>query len=346
MRIENVTSLSRLEELRGEWEALWSRVRHTTPFQSPAWLIPWLSELASGAELRFVCAFTAGALVGLVPLVFVEEGGVVRATLAGAGISDYVDVLVDPRFEADVLPLLEYELSDAAAVTGWLDVPNLPSWSAVRRVSGFGPRFSVRTSESCPVVSVGDDYDRYFSGLPSWLRRNVRQGARKLSRLGAVRWEIARIDDATELVGALFELHAARWQTKRETGVLVDGPVQAFHRRAAPELVKQGTLRLHALRLDDRVVGVMHVLAGARAYQYVSGFDPSLSEYGPGNLLIAHAISDAIATGRRQYDFLRGTEPYKYAWGACDAPTYHVALRCSRGDRLSAVEVKVWRRSS
>ena len=36
--------------------------------------------------------------------------------------------------------------------------------------------------------------------------------------------------------------------------------------------------------------------------------------------MIGHAIAAARAEGLRSFDFLRGGEAYKYAWGAVDEP--------------------------
>jgi len=46
-------------------------------------------------------------------------------------------------------------------------------------------------------------------------------------------------------------------------------------------------------------------------------------------LLIAHAISEAMREKAGCFDFLRGAEPYKYAWGAHDLHTYRRTIRRS-----------------
>jgi CelD/BcsL family acetyltransferase involved in cellulose biosynthesis len=43
-------------------------------------------------------------------------------------------------------------------------------------------------------------------------------------------------------------------------------------------------------------------------------------------ILIAHAMVDAADHGMRRWDFLRGEEPYKYAWGAIDEPRHGLRL--------------------
>ena len=57
-------------------------------------------------------------------------------------------------------------------------------------------------------------------------------------------------------------------------------------------------------------------------YLYNSGYDPAYSWLSVGLLLKAFCIKEAIALGKRRFDFLRGAEPYKYDLGGKDLPVY------------------------
>jgi CelD/BcsL family acetyltransferase involved in cellulose biosynthesis len=45
--------------------------------------------------------------------------------------------------------------------------------------------------------------------------------------------------------------------------------------------------------------------------------------------MVARYIERAIERGQRQFDFLRGPEPYKYEWGAVDEPIQRILVRRS-----------------
>jgi CelD/BcsL family acetyltransferase involved in cellulose biosynthesis len=133
------------------------------------------------------------------------------------------------------------------------------------------------------------------------------------------------------LFDALVELHSARWAARGEPGVL-PAHLEAFHREAAGRLFERGLLRMHALRLGDQIAAVFYGFhAAERTTYYLSGFDPALEQFSPGTLVVAQAIQYAIEHDHaRAFDFLRGAEAYKYAWGAVDEPLYGFSARLER----------------
>ena len=135
--------------------------------------------------------------------------------------------------------------------------------------------------------------------------------------------------DAAPLLAELAELDCQLWdlQQLRPTSPLLTAPlpeglrdqVLDFHREAARGLLDAGALRMHAIRLGERIVAVFYGFAHAgTVYYYLSGYDPELERLSIGTLIVAHAIEEAVREGATTFDFLRGAEEYKYAWGAAD----------------------------
>ncbi len=58
-----------LRGLRPEWEALWRRAAAAaTPFQSPAWLLPWWGAFGTGRPRAAALRGGDWRLLGLLPL--------------------------------------------------------------------------------------------------------------------------------------------------------------------------------------------------------------------------------------------------------------------------------------
>jgi CelD/BcsL family acetyltransferase involved in cellulose biosynthesis len=60
---------------------------------------------------------------------------------------------------------------------------------------------------------------------------------------------------------------------------------------------------------------------------YNSGYDPQYASLSVGLLSKALCLRDAIESGRRCFDLLRGNEPYKYDLGAKDQTIYRCVIR-------------------
>ena len=82
-------------------------------------------------------------------------------------------------------------------------------------------------------------------------------------------------------------------------------------------------LRMSWLELDGSPVAAEYHLAGPDAtYAYQGGVDPRRLDEEPGRLSNMLTIRRAIEQGHRQFDFLRGDEPYKAHWRAIPRATY------------------------
>jgi CelD/BcsL family acetyltransferase involved in cellulose biosynthesis len=186
-------------------------------------------------------------------------------------------------------------------------------------------------SDPCPVLTLPDTAEALALHVSRSLLHNLAYYRRRAARSGSVRAELADARSLDEIHAALVRLHGARWSRRGMPGVLADDMVRRWHADAMHGLLDLGVLRLHALRLDGRIIAACYVLQdrkrpGARAYYYLGGFDPAYERLSPGTIVIAHAVEEAIREGAATFDFLRGREPYKYLWGAADRPTYRRGL--------------------
>jgi CelD/BcsL family acetyltransferase involved in cellulose biosynthesis len=332
LSIDAITSADALRELRGEWEALWARAADATPFQHPAWLLAWWRHFGGG-ELRALTVRREGRLVAVFPLfIHTWENGVRQMTPVGNGLSDHVDLLAEPGFESGA----------GATVCGWLDA-NRETWdtadfrdlpadsSLLMTPLPDGIVAEVEDDVPCPVLHLPSRVDDLASAIPAGFLKKLRYYRRRVGRLASIEFEQADARNLDEMFGALVRLHAARWEGRGEPGVLDDDNVRRFHREVAEDFLAAGILRMYALRIDGQIAAVHHGFAAkGRAFYYLGGFDPAFETLNAGTLIVGHAIDEAVREGAREMDFLRGREPYKYAWGARDRPARRLRLRVDR----------------
>ena len=320
LEIEEVTTSAGLEALAPAWHDLWRRAPAATPFHSPAWLLPWWREIGGG-ELRVLAARVGDHLVGLLPMYLQHESD--KLLPLGIAISDYLDGLFEEGCGPEVADAMLRRLAERR---DWRRCELHPLRKGSPLLEARAPPGCIEEVldfEPCLVLEVPPGARGLREVIPSGMRAKFRQAERRAEKAGRVSFETATAPTVSEILEAFFQLHEARWASRDAPGVLADPAVRRFHRAAAPQLRSAGLLRLHALRLDERIVAVVYALfAKGCAYYYLSGFDPEFATISPGTLTVGHTIRQAIGEGVREFDFLRGRERFKYSWGARDRPCY------------------------
>ena len=295
---------------------MWRRDPRATPFQSPAWIEAWWAHLGGGERFDVEARGPDGRLVAAMPMTVWHDAGVRRLVPVAAGQSDYCDALVDPAAGPDAVAGLWDALLATADRWDELLLPDLRADSLLLGSVPEGWRAADEPSEVCPVMILPPE-PPLLAGLSKSKRRKVVHDRHRAVAVGAVEEAIVGAEEIDEALDALFALHAARWAAAGEPGVLADPRVQAFHRAAALALAAAGLLRLSVVRLDGRIVAVLLGFAdGRRGYSYINGVDQTVPGQSFGTLAFACAIEDALVGGAGEFHFLRGEEPYKYAWGA------------------------------
>jgi CelD/BcsL family acetyltransferase involved in cellulose biosynthesis len=338
-RVEVITQAERLQAFEPQWQALFAADRRATPFQSPDWLLPWAESFAEQGTLRVIVLWDGARAVSCWPLRQLDRDGRRRLSWLGEGLSDYLDVLTAADAGERALELAWAALREIEADAHQVELGALPERSPLLRAESAC--WSIGADGVCPRLEPGSDAGAFERTLPPWLARNLRNSERRLGLRGALTWQVAQRANAGLLLQEFFELHAARWRSRAEAGVLDHPSVQAFHRAAAPRLIARGLLELQVASWAGRAVAASYTLVRRHAYLYLNGFDPSIEGVSLGSLLIGRIIRRAIAEGRRRIDFLRGQEAYKYAWGAIDTRSYvlrrePVPGQAARGDSGSA----------
>lgn len=304
------------------WWALWRADPRATPFQSPAWLLPWARHYAQ-ERFAAIAWRERGALAGLLP-VFSWQGALL---LAGTGPSDYGDALVAGGLDAAAAGHVLLEaLAEAADAHGCAEIDLRQLRADSPLLAGATPpgwRDAVEADLACPVLPL--DAGAPFAGRSARWRRNLRHAERLLREAGAE----TGLLPAAEVGGAaaiLERLHRRRWTARGEDGV-VDALLQRFLHEAIPALHAAGLLRFQRVAHPDGVIAAAFAMRGAGAVHcYLSGFDPDWARASPGMAVLAGAIRDAAREGAREFHLLRGREPYKYGFGAEDRPTFRRRL--------------------
>jgi CelD/BcsL family acetyltransferase involved in cellulose biosynthesis len=337
LELEELGDPAALTALAEEWRQLWERCPTAHCFQRPEWLLPWMHRFFRGEKIWSLAIRVRGRLAGLAPLFLhrhKRDFQVRQVSFIGAGITDYLDFLLEPEIAGRGAALIlrhlarhrdRWDICDLQELPPQSAVPDTPIPDALQAI--FEP------CSICPVLplpAVPAEFEESLGGRFKNLRRTMHQ----LERSPGVEITAAGSGNWQDYLQDLFALHRARWQERRETGMLVSPDVRDFHFESAAGLGACGMLRAWRICCEGATVSVWYGFAARRRYYaYLSGFDPEFARISPGQVLIASSIRGAIAEGATDYDFLRKTEDFKQRWGASGRLNRRLLLRHA-GSRL------------
>jgi CelD/BcsL family acetyltransferase involved in cellulose biosynthesis len=279
-------------------------------------------------EILFVEVRRADRLVAIAPLQIYPKDGKRILAFMGGGVSDYLDVVVDPAVEDESLRAI---LDVVCREPAWdlMQLTDLPEHSPLFQHWPNGLPSHREVHDHSQVLDLPAGIGKLSCVIPAGKYKSLRNARSRLSRAGEFAIEVATRETLDECLAATFQLHESRWKETGFGGVLSESSVQAFHRLVAPQLIDRGILRLYILRLKGRIIAALHTLfEWDVAYLYIHGFDPAFRFQSPGAILFAAAIEDALGFGLHRIDFLRGREAYKMSWGCHELSTF--CLRANR----------------
>ena len=334
-----IRSAAELEQLERPWSELWKRDPGATPFQHPAWLLPWWH--CFGEELRTVATFRGDDLVALLLFYIHREprSGEHQLLPVGVGTTDYLDGIFAPDMSvAEVGAAVEFLCDE----DGWdgLYVSQLRAGSKLLRALEAGQQGERLIGQSCsrmPAVPL--------SALPQKIRRNAMYYRNRALRAGNLELDVAGGSNWGKAFAVLMRLHGERWRDRGEPGVFADERVVRWHEQALPRLERAGLLRLCSLRLEGgEIMGVLYALIDPPGrpertqYFYLPAYSIRHADLRPGTLLTALAVEHAAGEGVQTIDMLRGDEEYKKLWHTERAETFGFARgrRAGREESLSA----------
>lgn len=162
---------------------------------------------------------------------------------------------------------------------------------------------------------------------PKDLRRNVRRYGDRARQSGEVAFHATSEADP-ELIDSLIGLHAARWERKGQPGMVNANGSAEFLKTMLKRFAAAKMLLLFSMRYERKIAAIVAVFPYRRTmYSYLSAFDPEHELLGFGRTLLFESLRYSYEKNYASWNFLRGSEPYKYSWGARDIPKCRFILR-------------------
>ncbi|HID90109.1 MAG TPA: GNAT family N-acetyltransferase [Anaerolineales bacterium] len=330
IRIEPFQTSSAFDRLAEEWDTLLCRSAMDTIFLTPTYQRTWWRHLGQG-DLLLLTVREGEELTGVAPLFLTEqEGRRVLQTVGCVEVSDYLDWVLAPGREEEILAALldflngslTWDAIDLCNVHQ--DSPTLALLPAPARRRGWSVRTEVQ--EVCPVVDLPETWEAYLASLGRKDRHELRRKMRRAEAMEGLRWYIVGPEhDLGAEMEAFLHLMAA---SAPEKAAFLTAPMRAFFQELARATFEAGWLQLAFLEVEGRrLASYLNFVYDNRVLVYNSGLDwEAYPTLGAGIVLTGLLIRHAIEKGRETYDFLRGSEPYKYRLGGKDVTVHRILI--------------------
>lgn len=321
LRVTAINDRAAFAALQPEWDALVQRTRDE-PFYRHAFLRVWMDNFAPRTPLRILIARGVdGRLVAALPLLEARTtlyGVPVRELSATANAhSCRFDLLAESPVEA-ANALLDHLRADASwDVLRLTDVPEGGNgWALHQAAEAAGLPVGRWESLQSPFLPLPATLGELTARLHSKFKANLRRRWRKLEEKGKVTFQ--RIDGGPGLAAALeegFALERSGWKGERGTAIAQDAATRGFYSELARVASYAQALRLYFLRVDGRAVAFHFALVHqGRCLLLKPGYDESLKECSPGQLLMERVIDDCVKQGLKEFDFLGPDMIWKRDW--------------------------------
>jgi CelD/BcsL family acetyltransferase involved in cellulose biosynthesis len=312
------------DEFESAWKELW-QLRHQNIFTFPGILKVWWREFGGNYELNLLEVKENSALIGIAPLIRRDD----KAYFIGStNVFDYLDFIIAPGkenyffnelidfFKKTRIKCLDLKSvrHDSSVITNLIELARKQMLDV-----------SYNEEDSLLEMNLASNWDDYLNGLPSRYRHELRRKLRRFEEAGKTNFEIFdNIEKISESTDLFFEQFRA---CRIDKATFMTPGMERFFRSFIKAMSEAQLLKLGILELNESNLAMIICLDdGETLYLYNNCFDPQYRKLNLGFVSKALTIKYSIEKGRKMFNFLKGTERYKYHLGGKESKLYNCQI--------------------
>lgn len=312
----NRVTIAELFALWSEYGVSW---QWNNPFITPPWLKSWWYHFADNNELLLLLVAEGKRPLGVAPLML--KDGIARF-IGSIDLCDTGDFIAAPGsrdiFCREILRFLEAEgLRRLTLEQVRPDSLVYGNFIPTARTEGW--QVSVIPQAGSVQMDLPATWEEYLLRLASKQRHEVRRKLRRASDAGVLgQFVVKTAPETAEAMDSFVDLFR---QSRGDKMEFMTNAREGFFRSLAAELSQFGMLYLLFLTMNDEPAAAGFCIEiDKTTYLYNNGFDPRFRGISLGLVSKIGTIRASIEAGQMVYDFLGGTERYKYQLGGTEIP--------------------------
>lgn len=329
MQVSLVTDIEQFDQLKNDWEDVYSVDPHAHIFVSWMWLRSWFEMTPYRWFVLVVRPDGTSPYVAFFPLMMrglrIYKFSPIRVLhMGGRPFSYYTGFVCLPEYEEEALAAfaryIQQQLGwDRFQIEDVLD-PRLELF-----LDWFNDqKYDVRQFYSMPslYIPLPGTWDSYLQDyLSSKTRKNLRRSIRNIENHSNLCITQAQEDTVESDIEVLLTLWQRRWGPK---------PMARWHRAILHRFFENNALWLRVLWDGPTPVAARAGIIDPQKRTFYAYFICHNAEYAklsPGKTLVGHSIRYAIENGFQAYDFLVGADDHKLSFGAKQRSTRSSVIR-------------------
>jgi CelD/BcsL family acetyltransferase involved in cellulose biosynthesis len=284
------------------------------------WIHTWWDIFRKNRTLFILAIRRDGRLVGIAPF-FIEPAsflGPRRLRFCSDELSpDYMDLILEKGQEQSLTKeIVRYILSSTVE---WdiIYLDQLRAGSPLLDSDLYeGLAQDRHVSFQCPYITIQGVFEDYFRSRSGLVTYDLDKKQERLFNQPGVRHLIVKgpEDLDTSLVD-FFALRKIRSADKGMTSSFAEADVKRFHHEIGRLFLQEGILNLQMIYDGAKPISAAYAFNyGRKVYFFQMAFDPLYKKYSAGALMFRIVLQAAFTEGFREFDTLKGNEPYKWLW--------------------------------
>lgn len=326
LEVSEINSIDQFFKLRDDWDAVLGRSRDNTVFLTWECMVNSVKKIDKGKRLRTLLIKEGSKTIAIAPLRQTRYnlsnwlGYEVIEPLAYWDL-DYTGLILAESEQECLSLFLDYLYKQKDWDFIYLyNIPETSTFPALLpKVAGKFPKFETRKGADCPYLTIPESIDGLMDGLSAKFRKNLRRSMRNLERdHGKVELKkYTEVGSLEETLQLFQNLHQKRWTLKGKPGAFADQDARDMNLNWARLMAEKDWLALYFLMVNNTPIATQCCFEyNQKIHYWLGGFDPTYVSYSVGNLMILKVLERCVEKKVREYDFMRGAEPYKFTWNA------------------------------
>ena len=312
------------EQMNAIWRDPQSGLQWNCLFMLPVWIKPWWDVFGEGEPLLLLVSGNDAAPLGIAPL---KRQGETASFFGSTDVCDYQDFILAPGREAEFLRRLIDDLRTRGVTRLELNSvrPDAAAVGLVTAARNAGYRIQSDAEDVTVIASLPDSWEAYLAELTGKQRHEIRRKLRRLHEAGSVSYRVT--ESRAELQEGLPAFLQLFKTSRLDKAAFMTSQMERFFTALVDSLSSENIIKLYFLDLEGRpTAGVLCFEFESTTYLYNSGYDPHYRSLSVGLLSKAFSLNDSIERGKRQFDFLKGGEAYKYRLGGMPMQLYRYRI--------------------